>query len=232
MKYDIREEFRGWKLREIVWLVSESILILALSLYLRDSVIGILSGLTGIICVICTGKGKLMSFLFGICNVIMYSIISCRAGLYGELMLNVIYYLPMQCYGLYVWSRNMDTVTHEVRKRRMNTKSVIITIAIIIPATALYGIFLRRTGGIMPFADAFSTVISAVTLMISVNMYIEQWILWFAADSINLVMWLIVFVSDKSNGATVIMWGTYLVNAVIMYCRWDKEIKKNERRSA
>ena len=53
-------------------------------------------------CVVCTGKGKLMAYVFGTVNVVLYAIISLKAKYYGEVMLNLIYYFPMEFYGFYI----------------------------------------------------------------------------------------------------------------------------------
>ena len=80
---------------------------------------GIISSVTGVACVVLTGKGKLSAYLFGLVNCVLYAIISYQAKLYGETMLNAIYYVPMQFVGFYVWSRHMDQDTGEVIKKRM-----------------------------------------------------------------------------------------------------------------
>ena len=56
---------------------------------------GIISATTGVACVVCTGKGKLSAYIFGVVNCVLYAIISYQAKLYGETMLNALYYVPM-----------------------------------------------------------------------------------------------------------------------------------------
>ena len=77
---------------------------------------GIISSTTGVACVVCTGKRKLSAYLFGIVNSILYAIIAYKATLYGETMLNSLYYVPMQFVGFYVWNKHMDKETKEVEK--------------------------------------------------------------------------------------------------------------------
>ena len=115
----IKEELSGWKLWEVVWLFSACAVIAALSVYWHDSFMGIISATTGVACVVCTGKGKLSAYIFGAVNVVLYAIISFHAKYYGEVMLNSLYYFPMQFYGFYVWNKHMNKETHEVEKKRM-----------------------------------------------------------------------------------------------------------------
>lgn len=62
----IKSELHGWKLWEISWLSVATAVIIGLSIYWKDSLMGIISSSTGVICVICTGKGKLSAYIFGL----------------------------------------------------------------------------------------------------------------------------------------------------------------------
>lgn len=91
MKDFFKEEFTGWKKLEILWLVSACVVITALSVYWGDTLMGIISSTTGVACVVCTGKGKLSAYLFSLVNSVLHAIISYKAALYGETILNAFY---------------------------------------------------------------------------------------------------------------------------------------------
>ncbi|MBO7631250.1 MAG: nicotinamide riboside transporter PnuC, partial [Lachnospiraceae bacterium] len=61
----IKSELTGWKLLEVLWLLLATGVILGLSVYWGENAIGLIMALTGVWCVILTGKGKRSSFLFG-----------------------------------------------------------------------------------------------------------------------------------------------------------------------
>ena len=96
MKQLIKNELTGWKTIEVAWLVIACTVIAGLSIYWGDTIMGIISAITGVACVVCTGKGKLSAYLFGLINCVLYAIISYNAKLYGETLLNALYYVPMQ----------------------------------------------------------------------------------------------------------------------------------------
>ena len=217
------EECSGWKPWEIGWLTLACCVILGLSIYWQDTAMGIVSATTGVACVVCTGKGKLSAYLFGLVNTVLYAIISWKASFYGEVMLNALYYVPMQFYGFYVWSRHINTETHEVEKRRMGTKGRFLMAVSVAAATGIYGWILQLLGGNMPYVDALSTVVSVVAMMISVKMYMEQWMLWILVDIVTIIMWGVQFYHGSDSIATLLMWIVYLGNAVIMYVKWGKE---------
>lgn len=227
IKSYIKEEFLGWKTWEVLWLIIACVTIFALSVYWKDTAMGIISATTGVACVVCTGKGKLSAYIFGIVNTLLYAIIAYKAQFYGEVMLNAIYYFPMQFYGIYVWSKHMNAETHEVEKKEMNLNGKFILCGCVIVATIAYGFMLKWLGGALPFIDALSTVVSVVAMIISIKMYAEQWILWIVVDVVTVIMWAIAFAQGNDSIATLLMWIVYLGNAVVMYVKWIKEAKAN-----
>lgn len=228
----IKEELKGWKLWEIVWLIAACAIITGLSIYWGDNLMGIISATTGVACVVCTGKGKLSAYVFGAVNCALYAIISYRAALYGETILNAAYYLPMQFYGFYVWYKNMNKETHEVSKRHMNNKTRIIYLIAIILATFGFAAFLRYIGDAMPLIDSFTTVASVFAMIISIRMYAEQWWLWIFVDICSVIMWVNAYMMGNDSMATLLMWIVYLGNAIIMCIKWEAEVRKNNKKEA
>lgn len=225
----LKNELKGWKLAEVLWLLAACLVILALSIYWQDTFMGIVSALTGVACVICTGKGKLSAYLFGLINCVLYAIISYKAKLYGETMLNALYYVPMQFIGFYIWSKNMNKETNEVNKIHMTNKVRLFWLAIMIIATIGYGFILKWMGDAMPFVDSFTTVSSVVAMIVSVKMYSEQWWIWIVVDVFTVYMWLVNFIQGSENMATLLMWVVYLANAIIMCVKWEKEAINNSK---
>ena len=226
MKKYIKEELSGWKKAEVFWLVLACVVIAGLSIYWQDTLMGIISATTGVACVVCTGKGKLSAYVFGLVNSVLYAIISYRSQLYGETMLNAIYYVPMQFVGFYIWSKNMNAETHEVDKHHMKMMGRIAMVLAIAVGTIAYGCLLRYMGDAMPFVDAFTTVSSVIAMIVSVKMFAEQWWIWIAVDVFTVYMWACDYMAGNDNMATLLMWIVYLGNAIIMCIRWEKEIRR------
>ena len=173
----------------------------------------------------CTGKGKRLAYIFGLVNSVLYAIIAYKAALYGETMLNAIYYVPMQFVGFYVWSKNMNQDTQEVVKKHMKNMERILMVLGIALGTVVYGLLLKKMGDPMPFVDAFTTVSSVVAMVVSVRMFAEQWWIWLAVDLFSIYMWACNFLKGQENMATLLMWVVYLGNAIIMFLKWEKEIR-------
>lgn len=229
MKELLKNELKGWKLWEVSWLLIACITISLLSVYWGDNLMGIISATTGVACVVCTGKGKLSAYIFGLVNCVLYAIISYKATLYGETLLNALYYVPMQFYGFIVWKKNMNQETNEVNKRHMTNKTRFTYLGILIIATILFALFLNHIGDAMPLIDSFTTMTSIIAMIISIGMYTEQWWLWIFVDIFSVIMWAITYANGNDSIATLLMWIIYLGNAIIMCVKWEREVYLKNR---
>lgn len=226
IKSFIKVELSGWKPLEVIWLGIATVVILALSIYWGDTVVGIISALTGVWCVVLTGKGKVSNFLFGIVNVILYAYISFEAKYYGEVMLNILYYLPCSVIGLFIWGKHVDEESGEVVKNSLSIRGAMIVYPLTAAGVIAYGFILKALGGTLPFVDSISTVLSVVAQILCLRRLAEQWIMWIIIDTVTVVMWAYNYVNGGESIATLMMWAVYLINAIIMYIKWRKDVKK------
>lgn len=221
----VKTEISGWKPLEVAWLGIATAVILALSIYWKDTAVGIISALTGVWCVVLTGKGKVSNFLFGIVNVVLYAYISFGAKYYGEVMLNILYYLPCSVIGLFVWGKHVDGESGEVVKDSLSVRGALL----VYPLTALgviaYGFILKAMGGTLPFVDSISTVLSVVAQILCLKRLAEQWIMWIVIDAVTVVMWAYHYANGGESVATLLMWIVYLLNAIFMYVKWRRDVK-------
>ncbi len=225
IKQFFKDEISGWKPLEVVWLCVASVIILSLSIYWKDSIIAIISALTGVWCVILTGKGKLSSFFVGTINTVLYAYIAFGAKYYGDVMLNMLYYLPTEFIGIYAWKKNMNQSTGEVVKKKLNLKQSIWVYAGTAAAVGVYGFILGKLGGNLPYVDSTSTVLSIVAQILCIKRFAEQWVIWIAVNTVTVIMWIFAFFNGGESVATLIMWIVYLLNAIFMLIKWRKEAK-------
>lgn len=219
----IKRELSGWKKIEVIWIVLAAVVTVGLSVCWKDNIIGILAALTGVLCVVLTGKGKMSSYIFGMVNTVLYAYIAFDARYYGEVMLNLIYYVPMNVVGWVLWKKHMDNENNEVIKEKLTLKSQAVLVLICAAGVYLYGILLKVLGGSLPFVDSMSTVLSVAAQILCVKRYMEQWIVWIVVDVVTVIMWAVNFANGGESIATLIMWSVYLLNAVFMFVKWYRE---------
>ena len=220
-----KNELTGWKRWELIWLSVACGTILAASLALRERPLELICALSGAALVVFTGKGKPSAYIFGFVNSLLYGLIAIRARYFGEAIINLVYYLPMQVYGFWVWSHHMNQENNEVQKKVMSRRAHFLLVLIISSGTLLYGTVLWKVlKGSLPYMDAFGTVTAVIVIFVSVRMYIEQWVIWFAENVVTSVMWIIAYRKGNASFATILMWLVFLANSIIMFFRWKAQI--------
>lgn len=219
----LKRDFLGWKKWQILWIVFANIMILGVSLYLGDTVIGILASLTGVTCVILCGMGKVSNYFFGTINVLLYAIVAWNAKYYGDVMLNLFYYFPTNMIGWVAWIKHMDKEKNEVYKKRMTWKQDVMLAFISVVGVLGYSYVLKLLGGNLPMVDSMSTVFSVIAQILMIKRFMEQWIIWIIVDIVSVIMWIAAFFNGGESIAVLIMWSVFLVNAVIMFVKWLKE---------
>ncbi|NLU39116.1 MAG: nicotinamide mononucleotide transporter [Bacteroidales bacterium] len=228
IKEFVKNELSGWKLWEILWISISTLTILILSIYWKERLVGIISAITGVICVVMTGKGKVSSYIFGLVNTVLYAYIAYGAKYYGEVMLNLLYFVPMNVVGWVMWNKHINEETKEVEKKKMKGKWRIFVLAISAIGVLVYGLFLKRMGGNLPYTDSLTAVLSIVAQILCVKRFMEQWALWIIIDIVTVIMWIMAFFNGGESVATLIMWNVYLLNAVFMFIKWNRESRRAE----
>lgn len=221
----LKKEMTGWKKWEILWIVIANVAILGISIYLGDTTLGILTSVTGVLCVILCGMGRLSNYFFGTINVVLYAIVAWKAKYYGDVMLNLLYYFPTNILGWIIWRKHIDKDKNEVFKQRMTIKQDIIVAVLSIAGVFCYSYILRVLGGNLPLIDSMSTVFSVVAQILMIKRYAEQWVIWIVVDVVTVIMWIAAFFNGGGSVAVLLMWSVYLVNAVLMFVKWLKESK-------
>ena len=216
----LRREFSGWKTWQALWMGFSVAVILGVSLYQGDSPVGIIAAVTGVICVILCGMGKLSSYLFGTVNTVLYAYMAWLAGYYGDVMLNLLYYFPTNILGWILWSRNMNPAATAVIMKRMTLRQSLRLLLVCILAVAGYGWFLDLIGDSLPFADSMTTVLSVIAQILMIKRFAEQWAIWIFVDIVSVVMWVWALTGEGASIAVLLMWCVFLANAIIMLISW------------
>lgn len=223
LSYGTKDMLTHWRLPELIWLGFATLSVLLISLSLGESPLGIASALSGIICVVLTAKGKLAAYYFGIINCVLYSIIAYNQTLYGETILNLAYYLPLQFIGFRIWQRNLDAAQSVVKPIRLSNVLRLYLLAAIIVCTFGLGWVLNLCGDEIPYMDAFTTVASVLAMTLSARRNAEQWYLWISINVFSIYMWMERFQGNGENIATLLMWITYFFNSLYGLYKWTRK---------
>ncbi len=234
-KAELTGFFKGWTAWQKTWLFVSTAAIFIAQMMTWDptnpsvSLISLIASLSGIWCVVLVAKGKISNYIFGLVNVVFYAWAAYNWQVYGDFMLNAFYYLPMQFYGWYIWTKPEFKVDGDtVKAKKLNVNGWIITAVIAAIAIAAYGFFLQSINNVRPFADAALVVCSVIAQFLMVKRYAEQWLLWIVVDIIGVYIWGTVVFQNGGMGniGLLIMYVSWLINAVYGYINWLKMSKE------
>lgn len=226
----VSDEISGWRPGELLWLLFCVSSITALSLYWRDSALGVVAAVSGMMYTVLAGKGKVSCYVFGLVNTPLYAWLSWSRGYYGDMALNV-YYFAMMIPGFLSWSRNSSSMPGEgVIKTCLDLRGRVVWGAgVLAGALALWGV-LHLLGGTRPFCDALTNALSIAAMALTVRRCIEQWVLWIAVDAIEVFMWWKVWAAGGGGISVLLMWLLFLVNGVYLLRLWMRQdLRKHER---
>lgn len=230
-KLTVKDYFSDWTKWEKYWIVISTIMITFASVLTWDNTnqlaswLSIISGISGIWCVLLTAKKRISSYIVGLVNVIAYAWCAYLWRIYGDFMLNAFYFLPMQAVGIYYWTKKEALISvDKVKGKKLNPLTRILVLGGSFGSVFLYKIILTKMGGNTPLLDATSTVFSVIAMILLVKRYMEQWILWIIVDVVSTVMWLNICFNEGGmmNLGLAIMWVLWTVNAVYGFISWKK----------
>ena len=188
----IKSYFSDWTMLEKLWLI------------------------TGCLNLVLGAKGKIAGLYFAIINCLLYSYQCMGVKLYGEVMYNMLFSIPVSTIAIYLWNKNKDD-DGKIRFKVMQMKVIIVTFVGTLIAVFLYAKALNLLGGNLAFMDSLTTVVSVVASILYLMRFSEQW----------LVMWVMVYISgDKSALIIIVMKVTNLLNSLYGYYNW-KHIANN-----
>lgn len=221
----VNKELIGWKKREIIFLYLVLFFILISSHLVKDTPIAVMSAICGIMYTIIAGKGKISCYFFGLAGSWCYVWLSLSNALWGNMLLYLCYYIPMQILGIFRWKKHLHNDTNEIIRIRLNTKQRIILLLIGLVGSIFTSGILYLCHDKSPVADGITTFLSILGMYLTVRRAIEQWIVWFIVNGISVLMWLNLFMHGAKTLATVLMWGVYFVLAIYFYFDWRKSFK-------
>lgn len=201
--------------------------ICAVSIFKHDNIIALIGPVCGITYTIFAGKGKIYCYIFGIVSTICYSYFAYMYAFWGQLALNLGYYLPMAFIGIFLWKRNLKKDKLEIKKTRLNIKQRFFYFFVTFMISLLVIIFLQYLKDGASLLDGITTVFSCLGMFLTVKRCVEQWYVWFFVNVCSMFMWVGAYIEGVNCMAIVLKWLIYAVLAIYFLKNWNKELSEN-----
>jgi nicotinamide mononucleotide transporter len=209
-----------------IFLLALTLLTSALAAYMaqsgRASWLEAASFVTGAVCVWLTVRENIWNFPIGLLNVITFSVVFFRAGLFADAGLQVVYF-TLGCIGWYMWLFGGARHTKLKIARASQTEISIIAVFVVGMTLGLWKL-LSHVGGSASFWDALTTTLSLASQWLLNRKRLESWIGWIVVDVIYVPLYLY-----KSLYLTAVLYAVFLCMAVIGLRQWHASWRQQTR---
>ncbi|CAG5011791.1 Nicotinamide riboside transporter PnuC [Dyadobacter sp. CECT 9275] len=180
----------------------------------------ILGFITGAICVYLNTRQNVLGWFFGIINAVLYAVVFWQVHLYADMGLQGYYFLT-SIYGWWIWL--FGGTSHDgIRVTRTPARLYGVFAAIFIGTTLLWGYLLGTyTNASLTYADSALTVASLIGQWMMARKYLENWLIWIAADACYVGMYFY-----KGLHLTAVLYFVFLILAWMGYVGWKKDLSQ------
>lgn len=226
LKDFITAELSGWEKHETAGLIIVFLIIIVNAFVVKDDIVSVISAVCGILYTTIAGKGKISCYIFGLMGTGCYSWLSFKSGLYGNLLLYLGFYFPMQIAGIFAWKRHLNSRTKVIEKKSLSNLERAVLAVIIVCLAINTIVIIKFCGGSSPVFDGITTILSIAGMYLTVKRCIEQWVIWMIVNGLSALMWLELILQGTKAYATFIMWVVYFILAIYFFICWRRELNK------
>ena len=174
--------------------------------------ISLISGFLGVFAVVLCSNRKLISYAFGIAQILTFLVIVWHDALYAKIVENIFYLITM-IIGFFIWNNHYDN--DKVETKHLSSKMLIILIMVTAVLSFIIGYGLSFTNDTHPYIDAFTTLPSFVAQILMILRYREQWIFWILIDIGCIWLWMSV-----GNNAMIAQYIFWTINCIYGWKNW------------
>ncbi len=180
---------------------------------------------SGITCVFFSKKENILVYPIGLISTIIYTYISLKGNLFGEVSVNV-YYTIMSVYGWILWTKKDSQQHLVVHITKSTPREWTIQLSIFgVFYVIIYGclVWLQRNfaPGAIPWADAFASATAYTGMWLMAKKKIESWIWWILTNTASIPLYFV-----KGYVFTSVQYVVLLGLAVAGLIEWTKREKQ------
>jgi nicotinamide mononucleotide transporter len=201
---------------------------------MRADAVEIAAAVTSLLCVWLTVRNDIWNWVWGFFGVILYGYVFWVEGLYANAALQILYYLPIQFIGYYVWLRfgpnKDDDLPVTLLSNRARLAWAVTTAALSVLLYFLFArwlplLFPKIVPDPQPWVDGITTAVSIVAQYLQVPKRFENWILWFGVD----IAYVYMFLHNKPPlWVSAVLYAIFVVLAAKGMQDWRKILRKQD----
>ena len=209
------------------------------------SIASIISTISGLFAGIYTARAEVAAYAWGIVNCCFYIFISITNHMYAEVILYVIYMLPMNIYGYFAWRKSARQTKHDnttestIEVRSLSKKQMGLIVPGVLILWGLYALFIYNLPNILQavlgfripadhlfYIDSFTATVTIFAVIVSTKRFRETWYFWILSDGVGAILYFTSLFTQTSFSISslsgAMMWIQFLTNAIYGVIVWKK----------
>ncbi|MBI2427193.1 MAG: nicotinamide mononucleotide transporter [Ignavibacteriales bacterium] len=178
----------------------------------------IIAVILGVIAVYLSTRQNVWTYPLGIVSVFLYIEIFYDVKLYADMGLQV-FFIILQAYGWYEWLYGGENKTALHVSRIPGGTTMILGFVVSVGTLALGYTLHQLTDASLPYVDSLLAVLSMAAQWMLAKKYLENWTVWIAVNIGSIAMY-----GYKELYFTMVLYGVYLVLALMGYRAWKREL--------
>lgn len=189
----------------------------------------LLGFITGIIAIYLASCGRVLNFVVGLLNCIIYFAIFFQANLYSMMLLQLIF-VGINVYGILKWTMPIsnDNKIEKIKITKLSPFYCVLGIVLTILAGFVWGgcvVYLEQKmpeyiqKPIYPLLDAMLLMGNIFGQLLLAMKKIENWYVWIVVNVLSVVLWAVLDMK-----LTAILYFVYLVIAIDALRKWKRQI--------
>ena len=189
----------------------------------KNTFIGIIVLITGILNAYYGSIGNKINFPIGVINNLALSYVSFKNHNFGLVIFNLFLFMPINIRGYFEWDKN--STNEKVENRGLGIKKGSVTIIISILSGLLIAFLLELIPGErLSYLDSFTNVISFMAGILLMLRYYESWILYLVNNVLDLTLWFINFNEKGFDSFMVLLMSIiYLTINIYALLKWREK---------
>ena len=188
----------------------------------------IIAVLTGIISVWFAKKENILLYPIGTVSVLIWIYLCWIGEIYSQAVINL-FFLIMNIYGWYNWSRKDNSEINKVQIKfsSLKEKLLVITVAALLTLliySALSNVEILNFNWKFVLMESFITSLNFIGMWLMAWKRVENWVLWIIGDIFCIPLF--VF---KEYYLSVAQFSIFIIIAFMGYFEWRKKALKNQK---
>lgn len=207
-----------------LWGVSVAAVVASFLVFSNDY-LTLAASVTGVTSLIYAAKGNVLGPALMIVFSVLYGVISCLFGYYGEMMTYVGMTLPMSVVSLISWVRHPFRDSAQVTVAKVSKKAASVMIVLSVLVTVGFYFVLRALGNANLLFSTFSVTTSFAAAFLTFLRSPYFALAYALNDAVLIVLWSLASVSDLSYIPMIVCFGVFLINDTYGFLSWRKMAK-------